>query len=154
MIFKITHMPYKYSNDTLNLQDSKGNTCFINYIEKDIEAYRWSFQNINDPKNFIPMAKDPQNISLRKRCDGWALSFHETEEASIELWQKLNDMKPNYYKKIGTHIAKGQISKSDGKCSDADSHLHFNLIEYKDVDLKNKFTITNQLVSDEIMESL
>ncbi|MFV8369208.1 hypothetical protein [Flavobacterium sp. LB2R40] len=147
-------MPYKYSNDSVNLQDSNGDSCFIDYIEKDTEAYRWSFQDINDPKNFIPMAKDPNNSSSRRKCGGWALSFHVTEEASIELWQKLNDMKPNYYKKIGTHIAKGQISKSDGKCSETDKYSHFNLIEYKNVDLKVQFTIVKQLVSDEIMQTL
>lgn len=147
-------MPYKYSDDTITLKESNGDSCFIDYIEKDIEAYRWVFQDINNANNFIPLAKDPQNNSARRKCGGWALSFHETENASKESWEYLTDDKPNKYKKIGTHIAKGNIFKSDGKCSDADSHLHFNLIEYKNVDLKNKFTIIKQLVSDEIMQSL
>lgn len=146
-------MPYKYSNDTATLTEN-GSSCFINYNEKEIEAYRFVFHDISDEKNFVPMAKDPRSGSIRKKCDGWALSFHETENASKELWDYLIDNRPNKYKKIGTHIAKGSISKSDGKCSDADEHFHFNLIEYEDVVLTTKFTIVKQLVSDEVMQSL
>jgi hypothetical protein len=148
------NMSYKYGNATVNIQENNGDSCFIDYIEKEIEAYRWVFHNINDPKNFIPLAKDPQCSSARRKCGGWALSFHITEDASIEMWQKLNDLKPNHYKKIGTHIAKGQVTKSDGKCSETDEQSHFNLIEYENVDLQTKFKIIKQIVSDEIMDTL
>ena len=145
---------YKYADETAKIKEVDGNSCFIDYIEKEIEAYRWVFQNINDPRNFIPLAKDPQCSSARRKCGGWALSFHITEDASMEMWQKLNDIKPNHYKKIGTHIAKGQVSKSDGKCSETDAESHFNLIEYENVDLQTKFTIVKQIASDEALSSL
>lgn len=140
------NMSYKYSADTASLAESDGSSCFTSYIEKDIEAYRWAFDPINDMKNFIPQAKDPDNNTSRRRCSGWALSFHATEDACKELWELLISNRPNKYKKIGTHIAKGSILKSDGKCSEIDKNSHFNLIEYESVDLKNKFTITKKLV--------
>ena len=139
-------MSYKYSTDTTSLTESDGSSCFTSYIEKDIEAFRWAFDPINDVKNFIPQAKDPENSSSRKRCSGWALSFHSTEDACKEVWEYLINNRHNKYKKFGSHIAKGLISKSDGKCSEIDNNQHFNLIEYAGVDLKNKFTIIKKLI--------
>ena len=146
-------MPYKYSDEVNGLTESNGNACFINYSEKETIAYRWVFAPIEDPKNFIPIAKD-EHTSLKKKCSGWALSFHETEDASKASWEHFINMKPNKYKKIGTHIAEGKIFKTDGKCSESDANLHFNLIEYKDVNPKTNFTIKRQLITDEELESL
>lgn len=147
-------MPYKYSNETKALKEKTGDVCFVNYSEKDIEAFRWVFPNIDDERNFIPLAVDQENSSVRRRCGGWALSFHETEVASTEMWETLTENKPNKYKKLGTHIAKGNISKTDGKCSDSDRNSHFNLIEYKDTDFSGRFEIVKQLASEEMIKSL
>jgi len=147
-------MPYKYNDETTALKESNGNACFVDYSEKEIAAFRWVFPVITDSKNFIPLAKDPINVSVRKKCGGWALSFHETEEASVEAWEYLTEDKPNKFKKLGTHIAFGKVLKSDGKCSDSDEYLHFNFIEYKGKDLSKSFEIIRKLATDEMIKSL
>lgn len=147
-------MPYKYKENLSEVKESDGNTCFQSYIEKETIAFRWTFSDINDIRNFSPMALDEGNFSSKKRCGGWALSFHKDEIASKDAWDELISNRPNKYKKIGTHIAKGNIYKMDGKCSEPNGKLHFNLIEYNNVNLIPNFKIIRQLVSDEIMESL
>lgn len=147
-------MPYKYSDETDNLTEKNNNPCFSDYSEKEISAFRWVFPELSDSRNFLPVAKDPQASSARRKCGGWALSFHETEAASEEAWQYHINNRPQQYKKLGTHIASGTISKTDGKCSNTDEHLHFNLIEYKEIDLSKRFVMGKQLATDEMINSL
>ena len=147
-------MPYKYSSESAKLKESNDKPCFSDYSEKEIKAFRWVFPDISDSRNFVPMAIDPQCYSARRKCGGWALSFHTTEDASIEAWEYIINNRPKHYKKIGTHIASGTIIKTDGKCSSADNHLHFNMIEYKNVDLSKRFKIITTLASEEMINSL
>jgi hypothetical protein len=147
-------MPYKYSSETANIKESNNSACFTDYIEKEVVAFRWVFPSISDARNFAPLAKDPQCSSARRKCSGWALSFHETEEASSEAWRYHINNRPNHYKKLGTHIASGTILKSDGKCSSSDEHLHFNMIEYRGAKLSTRFQHIKQLASDEMINSL
>lgn len=148
-------MQYKYNEELTKLASfNKTDGCFSDYSEKKISAYRWTFSNIDDKRNFIPMASNKENFSLAKTCNGWALSFHKVESKSRESWKKLIADKPKKYKKIGTHIAFGEILKTDGKCSEPEKSSHFNLIEYGDVVLIERFKILDCLLENETLEPM
>ena len=147
-------MPYKYEEKILKLNENLGCNCYDDYVEKECEAYRFTFAEITDKRNFLPTASDPTNNKARQKCSGYAISFHETETSSKNTWDYLIDDRPNLFKKIGTHISKGTLTKAYGKCSDSDEHLHFNFAEYEDIKLEAYFQIHQQLASDEMLKKL
>lgn len=147
-------MPFKYEEKISQLKDSENSNCYSSYIEKDCEAYRLTFGDIKHEKNFLPTAFDPTNNKARKKCSGYAISLHETEKASQNMWEYLINGRPNLYKKIGTHISKGSLKKDYGKCSESDENLHFNFAEYEGVNLEAYFQVHKQLATDEMLKKL
>jgi hypothetical protein len=147
-------MPYKYEEKISDLKESNGVNCYESYVEKDCEAYRFTFADINNEKNFLPTAFDVTNNGARKRCSGYAVSLHETELSSEKAWNFLTSDKPNKFKKIGTHIAKGSLKKELGKCSKTDEYFHFNFAEYEGVKLEMHFKVVKQLANQEMLDSL
>jgi hypothetical protein len=147
-------MPFKYKEKISLLKEDSGCDCYESYTEKECEAYRFTFGEINDKRNFLPTAFDPTNNGARKKCSGYAISLHETEAASTTTWNFLITGRPNLYKKIGTHISKGFIKKELGKCSESDIHLHFNFAEYNDTNLEDYFEVHKQIATDGMIETL
>lgn len=141
-------MPYKYSDDITTVKELQGKSCFSDYREENLTAYRWIFDDSNDQRNFTPLALNPNASSSRRRCSGWALSFHLTEEASVAAWEFFAQSRPNVHKKIGTQIAICDITTGDGKRSEADDYNHFNLIEYRNADFTNRFTPIRRLIEE------
>lgn len=147
-------MPYKYKKQISEVKENHDSTCYDNYTEKECEAFRWTFSDIKDERNFLPTAFDETNNGARRRCSGYAISFHETEESSTKAWEYLVSDKPKKIKKIGTHMAKGTLKKGYGRCSESNTQLHFNFAEYTGIDLTPHFHIFKQLASDEMINSL
>jgi hypothetical protein len=107
-------------------------------------AFRWTFEDIEDDRNFKPrylLRPDMQ----RDSCKGWALSFFESRDSCAK---KINDMakdKPNLYKKLGTHIANGQLNTEDGISDKSNNDGHFSHFEYENVILHQNFVIVESL---------
>ncbi|MBB5645156.1 hypothetical protein [Pedobacter cryoconitis] len=119
--------------------DIKRLSCDLNkYVERhNRTAYCWVFEEISNKANFVPRA-----IAVgRDECGSWALSFYETEEQAKQRMKDLLGNKSQLYKKLGTHIANGQLEKKDGISDDSNLLGHFNHFEYDGVDLKEKFII-------------
>jgi hypothetical protein len=111
----------KYSNELALVEVANDS-----YAEMDLKAYRWTFININDSRNFRPRAADPDNPERKSAaniCIGWGLSFFKTEKQAIDKLKHFCLDKPNLHKKLGTHIAEGEIIKSDGKNGNFDKEL-------------------------------
>lgn len=147
-------MPFKYSEKLSNVKEIASCDCYDDYIEKECEAYRFTFSEINDRRNFLPTAFDQTNDKARRRCSGYAVSLYETEIASTTAWNYFIKDRPKLYKKIGTHIAKGVINKDLGICSESDIHLHFNFAEYVGTTLEKHFQIHKQLASEEMINTI
>jgi hypothetical protein len=133
-------MELKYKNEI-----SQFNNCDLaSFKEIEMESFRWTFEDINDIRNFEPIYI---NDSKRKRenCLGFALSFFTTQQASIKRHKELTLDRPNLYKKLGTHIASGQLSTTDGIASNPDEVKHFDFFTYENVSLNNKFTILESI---------
>jgi len=128
-----------------------GNCIGATYQEKDTDAYRWTFEDISDERNFRPRALDsqnPQQEKTAKKCTGWSLSFFDSQKNAIEKLNYYCADKPNFYKKLGTHVAKGKIEKTDGKSGDINTSGHFEHFEYKDVDFSKKFKVEFKIYNE------
>lgn len=109
-------------------------------------AFRWVFENINDPRNFLPPAKREYDI-VKPDVTDWALSFFVTKEKAKTRIKKFAKKNPRVYMKLGTHTAEGLLGKDDGISEHSHTTGHFNHFEYKDVDLVHRFKIVDYLVN-------
>jgi len=140
-------MPLKYEENLNLIAQRTNSSCIESYSPREIESYRFTFNDITDSRNFIPMALIDDN--LKNRCGFWALSFNETLEQSEESWNYLISNRPNKFKKIGTAIARGLISEDDGICNDSNERGHFDCHEFEETDFRQKFQIIKILKDDE-----
>ena len=137
-------MKYKSEIDAI---EAAGTKCVgSNYLENELGAYRWTFEKIDHPKNFIPRAKILNTEELKKTCIGWALSFFNTETNAINELNRYCADKKQLYKKLGTHIAEGNISKTDGVSGNFNEVSgHFSHYEYKGTDFSKKFIVKTEV---------
>ena len=109
--------------------------------KKHIEVFRWVFENC-DENSFLPVYYYNHNREQNeKNCRGWALSFFNTQTNAKRRLLQIAMHKKKIFKKLGTHIAKGSIVENDGISNNPNDNGHFDLFEYKGVNLSNKFTI-------------
>ena len=102
------------------------------------EVFHWVFKDCDD-SSFYPVAVN--NPNRRNNCLGWALSFFDTQENAKRRLLEIANHKKKIFKKLGTHIAKGSIIEADGVSNEPNNKGHFDLFEYKDVNLSSKFKI-------------
>ena len=84
----------------------------------------------------------------KMKCSGYSLSLFNTLENAITKYAKLQKNMRNIKKTIGDHIALGSIDKTDGYVTEPNKHGHFDLHEFDDVNLKNKFSVICGLIGD------
>lgn len=124
----------------LKYQDEIDEDCDRrNFTEKEVKGYRWVFNDINNSKNFKPPIKRTNHPN--NKCSVWALSFFDTAKNANKRMKELCKHKKNLYKRIGTHVAVGDLNEKDGIANEPNDSGHFSLFEYEGVELKNKFTI-------------
>lgn len=92
-----------------------------NYIPAQMTVYRWVFDPINAPNNFISQYdKDPKRFNDKSdeyRCEAMALSMYTDIESAIKKFFYLRDdlnMGKRAYKNLGTKIAVGNLINADG----------------------------------------
>lgn len=130
---------------------SKIKCDFSNFKESQIISFRWTFDKIENPLNFLPVyILDPD----RKKFDdkknktssiGYALSLYSSKEGGVRKYNKIISDKPKAFLKLGTHIACGIIETTDGINDEANIEEHFSHFEYENVNLKDKFEIIEKL---------
>jgi len=109
-----------------------------------IEAFRFVFEDIHHRNNFLPALLINPKRQLTKdsdKCSGYALSFFCSAETAKSQYLKLKKRNKNIGKSIGTHIAQGVVNETDGLVSEINRNGHFDLHEFENTDLKNKFRI-------------
>jgi hypothetical protein len=114
------------------------------FSERERQSFRWVFESINDSRNFKPRFFLEKTIS-QTSCIGWALSFFETHEKAKARLIRLTKSKELIFKKLGTHIASGQLAKNDGISDNSNELGHFSHFEYEDINLESKFTIIEKV---------
>lgn len=99
--------------------------------EKDLIAYRISHnptkdcnfrpQALNNPDRYEDLKRD------REKCSNWALSCYSSLENIRLAAMFLNKSSRKY---IGDHIAKIEIKKNDGLCTEPNIKGHFDFFEF------------------------
>lgn len=119
------------------------------YSVINIESYRWTFDLIDDERNFKAQAdKNPQVLNDKSDleiCDYYALSFHTSSESSKEHFRHISKGFPMAYKRLGTKIAKGVLNNEDGLAGEVEPNGHFNFHPIKDHQFERKFIIIENL---------
>ena len=119
------------------------------YSGKNKICFRWVFEKIENEDNFKAQAdKNPSIINSKDdkmKCDYYALSFHDNLENSRNAFRFLENIVKNAKKRLGSHIAKGEIEYSDGVAEEPDDKGHFNLHPSQKSNFSEKFVILEKL---------
>lgn len=134
-------MALKYQNEIQKL-----NCDLSNFQEIERTSFRWTFENIKDCRNFEPVLISAPNRIEQIGCLGFALSFFISKEAGIKRHNFLTLDKPKMFKKLGSHIASGDLVKTDGIANEPDEHKHFDFFTYDNIELSSKFTILESII--------
>ena len=122
-------MEFKYQADYNNLSQSCPPT---DYVTREIDpVFRWVFETIVDERNFKSQYhKKPKRFLNNDdvvKCNALALSMFNSLEGSLTRFNELkNDMGDNVFQTLGTKIAQGKISITDGVNGKIERHGHFN----------------------------
>ena len=125
----------KYKTEIERLKCNLSDFSELQYVK----AFRWVFEDC-DEKSFIPMAINNPN-KYKNVCQGWALSFFDNQENAKNRLLEIVNHRKLIFKKLVTHIAEGNILENDGVANSPNNYGHFDLFEYKDINLSNKFEI-------------
>ena len=141
-------MQFKFQKD----YDLLAQTCPPKgYLPQDLGlVYRWVYTPILDENNFKPQYhKKPKRFISKDdltKCNALGLSFFNNFEGAIERFNELKtDIGESVYAAIGTHIAKGPISKQDGVNGKIERLGHFNHHPYTTARFEETFEIIQPL---------
>lgn len=142
-------MNFKYKNNMLEI--GIADICPpVDCINSTIQAYRFTYDSINNEKNFQPVyVKKPKRFNDKsdlEKCSAFGISLYQSEEQATNKFNMLKDIIQNIGKTIGTHLATGLIKEYFGVITLIDKDGHFDLHELVDCDLTNEFTIIKKLV--------
>src|SRR5260221_7582340 len=123
-----------------------------NALTADLEAFRWTFKKIDHNENFLPVAilnarkNRPPRINSKDEsvaCSTLALSFFKSKEISINKFKSLPDRNKEL---LGyTHLSAGDLDSNDGLITMQSQSGHFDLHEFKKVDLSKKFKVLTRI---------
>ncbi len=113
-------------------------------------AYRWVFDTMDDPMNFVPQyVKKPKRFTLKTdstKCLALGLSFFTSEENARLRFQKLKEtLSENVWHRLETNVAKGTIQADFGVCDQPNRDGHFSFYPYDQVELKQHFNLESPL---------
>ena len=131
----------KYQSEMCNIDNCPPS----NSIQEQLNAYRFVYDPINE-KSFLPQGvKSPKrmnNSNDNMKCSLLALSFFSSEESAKARYASLKKKIRNINKTLGSHIAQGVLSPSDGQRSEICTRSgHFDFFEKQGVNLIPKFQI-------------
>ena len=115
------------------------------------DAYRYVFREIN-PNNHKPVyIQNPQRIisdtdKKRINTSGYALSCFEQKDKAIQKYNALKANMRNIARTMGDALCNGTLNKEDGLITPANNESHFDLYEYCECDLSDKFKIIKILI--------
>ena len=122
----------------------------VECINTTVQAYRFTYESINDEKNFQPVyIKKPKRFNDKSdldKCNAFGISLYQSEEQATFKFNSLRNIIQNIGKTIGTHLAKGLIKDEFGVITPFDHEGHFDLHESDISNLHNAFTIIKKLI--------
>ncbi|RZK33759.1 MAG: hypothetical protein EOO61_14730 [Hymenobacter sp.] len=113
---------------------------------KDLEAFRYMYEPLSNPDNFLPqlLKAEKEGRVVRgyletpdKICDAMALSFFLSAHFALAQYKALKGfprLNPRY-----TVLGKCRLTEQDGVASPANSNGHFNVHPYEEAPMQNTF---------------
>jgi hypothetical protein len=119
--------------------------------QKMKEVYRWTFDNIEDTRNFTSQYhKNPKRFQLKsdkEKCSALALSMFNNLAGAKERFAEIaEDMGEKVYQIVGNKIAKGNITIECGLNGRIERHGHFNHHPAKGIPAQPTFQIFENLM--------
>lgn len=138
-------MNYKMANYKYQQHITKITGCPPRQGRARTLAYRW-VKNPTGPNDFLPPAlKNPKRLknctTQNEACSSWALSMHDTIDASLDAYKNLQKTVVNIKKLFGDHIAEGFLTSNDGLITKSSQNGHFDFHEYTTSNVQSKFTL-------------
>lgn len=117
----------------------------------NIEAFRWIFDNETESNHLPIYLHRPQRfIQAREKkslkTSGFALSCYDNESNAENNFNRHSKSHPNFWKIVGNSISRGTIEDPDGRITIPSSSGHFDLYEFVECNLNDKFAITKKLI--------
>ncbi|WP_157791891.1 hypothetical protein ACQCLI_20010 [Pseudomonas nitroreducens] len=142
-------MPFTYEIEITAL-NNEGITCPPHSaVAKGLTAWRFVWNPLCQLSASPVAAKNPnrfRNANAAKRCSAWGLSMYETEAKCRAAFKYLDESFPNFRKDAGDHIAKVDISDTDGLCTKANPNTgHFDFHPFKHVNMVSIMTLQGPL---------
>jgi hypothetical protein len=127
--------------------------CPFHTCKEDvILAFRWADNSNDYEDNFLPriLIDRKRNVPSRQNdsseeslCSRCGLSMFNSFEHAKKNYSGLPDRTKNL---LGyTHIVSGQIDSNDGIVTIPNKHGHFDIFEYKNTSLIEKFSIVEEI---------
>lgn len=149
IVLIICQMPLSYSQQIQEIEVRTGVQCVTGeYNPTQGVYYRFTFDKIEHPNNFKPVAliasiKNP-------KCRHLALSFYDTEINAMNAFKgmKINSAKKkqNLTKTFGDYLAIGELTQNDGYKGDHRDDGHFEFFTNDSANLSSQFKIIKKLV--------
>lgn len=95
-------------------------------------AFRFVHSDINDHRNFLPVAKITPQRRLRPemRCAAHGLSFWATKDQALAAHRSFREQFPNFEATAGSHLASGILREADGRACPVRHDGHFTFFEF------------------------
>jgi hypothetical protein len=110
-------------------------------------AFRFVHNPIRCPDHFRPVAVVQPNRVLRHHecCEAWSLSFFVSREAALAKFKSLQKSNKQIHKRLGDHLASGNLTATDGHLTAPNGHGHFSLFEDESSNFSGRFQIIERL---------
>jgi hypothetical protein len=139
-------MKFKYARFITPLTNCPPGDC----KPADTVAYRFVFDDLNDRRNFAPSfiiepSRHRPSTPAKVCCSGYGLSLYDSLPNAEAAYRKFAANFLKFEERVGTNIAEGNISKTDGVVTPPNHEGHFDLHEYEGVQLRSKFRIVKKV---------
>ena len=124
-------VPLKYAKEIQGIASCPGSLP----APRDMVGFRFVFANIDNPKNFQPVALlQPQRVlkngtPVTDCCSAYALSMFSSLEAMRQKVGIASESSRLLMKRIGDHFAQVEIRAPNGLCGVPDRRGHFDFFE-------------------------
>lgn len=107
-------------------------------------AYRFAFDNLADPRNFLPIALiQPERMvpvppgvkkPVKECCEAWSLSMYTTLDALQDRARKALETSPLFLKRVGSCFTQIKITPGCGAHTEPNHQDHFEFFERESFD--------------------
>lgn len=119
-------------------------------VPNNLKAFRFVFANPNRIENHKPPGvNNPKRVlamNNKRKCSSYALSCFKSSDMAKQFFLNISKHTPNFYKIVGEMLVSGVLDSNDGLITKEDKNTHFDLFEFENCNLSEKFTPIEKLI--------